>query len=302
LQVFCLTRLSLMAEAQEAAEIALDYARKYADPDVLAKTLGNVFTYYQGVDISRAVEVIEESIEILDQLGEHNLKATSMINLGYIYTQSGLFQRGEETFKKSLELAEQLENPRLIAYNQLNLGLAYYRLEEYQVAQGLLERTLIACDEIEDNFAKGSCLTYLGLNFEGVKNYILAEGNYQKAWETLNQVGAPGFAMDARAGMARCALENDHLERAETYSNEVCGFLGEDSAQGMEFPILAYLTCARVYEKLGDQERRVQSIENGRQQLMERAQNISDPVWQKVYLEQIPEHQEILDAIDNLGS
>ena len=90
-----------MEEAHETADLALAYARKYGVQDILAKTLANAFTYFQLVDISRAVKLIEESIEILDQLGEHNLKATSMINLGYIYTQSGFFQRGEETFKRS---------------------------------------------------------------------------------------------------------------------------------------------------------------------------------------------------------
>ena len=59
----------------------------------------------------------------------------------------------------------------------------------------------------------------------------------------------------------------------------------------MEFPILAYLTCARIFEKLGDQERRQRSIEDGYQVLMERADKISNHEWRNTYLEDIPEHQ-----------
>jgi len=235
--------------------------------------------------------LIEEAIDILDQLGETNLKATSMINLGYLYTQSGFFQRGEETFKRSLELAEQIENPRLIAYNQINLGLTYYRLGIYKKALELLERTLISCQEIQDTFAQATCQTYLGMTFEGNGDCKQAEKNYHSAWETLSQVGAPGYAMDARAGMARCALIEGDIERAKAFSDEVCEFLGEESSQGMEFPILAYLTCARIFERLEDQERRQQSIEDGYMVLMEHAKKINKHEWRKTYLEDIQEHK-----------
>ncbi|MGB3700147.1 MAG: hypothetical protein WA997_02660, partial [Anaerolineales bacterium] len=57
--------------------------------------------------------------------------------------------------------------------------------------------------------------------------------------------------------------------------------------------ILAYLTCARICEKLGDQERRQQIIANGHEQLMKRAEKISDPEWKNVFLEQLPENHQL---------
>jgi predicted ATPase/class 3 adenylate cyclase len=290
LKVVCLTFLGEMDKAHEAADLALKNARELADDETLAKTLGNVFSYYQLVDVSRGVRLIEESIEILDRLGEHNLKTTSMINLGYIYTQSGFYDRGENTFKRSLELAEELENPRLIAYNQLNLGLTYFRLGKYEKAHDYLERTLVACRDIHDTFALAACQSYLGLTFEGSGDYELAESRFCEAWESFNQIGAPGYAMDALSGMARCALETGHLEQAGKHSKEICTYLDENGSQGMEFPILAYLTCARVFEQTGDDERRWLSIEKGYEQLMERAEKISDPEWRKIYLEEVQEN------------
>jgi class 3 adenylate cyclase/tetratricopeptide (TPR) repeat protein len=293
LKIVCLTFLGEMEEAHEIADLALKYARELDDDETLAKTLGNVFSYYQLVDISRGVGLIEESIEILDRLGEKNLKATSMINLGYIYTQSGFYRQAEETFKRSLKLAEALENPRLIAYNQLNLGLIYYRLGEYEQGRATLERTQNICREINDTFALAACHSYLGLNLEGISQYDLAASSYSEAWETFCQVGAPGYAMDALSGMARCALEIGQLDQARNHSLEICTYLEENGSQGMEFPILAYLTCARIFEQTGDEERRRESIEKGHQQLMERAEVISDLEWRKTFLESLPENQGI---------
>jgi hypothetical protein len=88
-------------------------------------------------------------------------------------------------------------------------------------------------------------------------------------------------------------------ELALERSNEICSYLEENGPEAMEFPILAYLTCARVYEKTGDQERRQKSIEDGYKQLMERAEKISDPEWRRVYLEEVQENQEIGGLTNN---
>jgi len=254
--------------------------------------LGNVFTYYQVEDISRAVQVIEESIEILDRLDQYNLKAMSMINLGYIYTQSGLFQRGVETFQRSLEIANRIENPRLVAYNQLNMGLAYYRLGDYPNSYQCLEAAQTMLVEINDTFAGATCQTYLALNHEASGQYDLAEKLYQEAYESLT---APGYAMDALAGIARCALEMGKLEVALEHTEEICTYLEQNGSEAMEFPILAFLTCARVFEGAGDQERRQKSIEDGYKQLMERAEKISDAEWRKIFLKEIQENIKIKD-------
>ncbi|MCJ7661095.1 MAG: AAA family ATPase [Anaerolineales bacterium] len=298
LKVVCLTRLGEIETAQETADLALNYARKLGDDDILAKVLGNVFTYYHVVDISHSVQLIEESVQILDRLGDRNMKATSMINLGYIYTQSGYFQRGVDTFNSSLEIAKAIENPRLVAYNQLNMGLAYYRLGDHENSYQCLAAAQINLGEINDTFAKATCQTYLGLNHEATNQFELAVDCYAETYAILTQVGAPGYAMDALAGSARCALEMGNMEAASQYSSEICEYLEKNGSEAMEFSILAYLTCARVFEKSGDQERRQKTIDDGYQQLMERAEMISDQEWRNVFLEKVPEHLKITEKYD----
>jgi class 3 adenylate cyclase/tetratricopeptide (TPR) repeat protein len=215
MKVVCLTLLGELDQARDAAELALAYARQVGDDDTLAKVLGNVFTYYQVVDISRAVRLIKESIEIEDRLGDLNIKSISMINLGYIYTQTGLFKEGVDTFKSSLEIATRLENSRMVAYNQLNMGLAYCRLGDHERSFESLETAQHILGEIGDIFAGATCQTYLGLNHEATGKCDLAAELFKEAYETLKQVGTPGYAMDALAGIARCALEMGNLAQAD---------------------------------------------------------------------------------------
>ena len=294
LKVVCLTLLGEMDQAKVTAEQALAYARQLGDDDTLAKVLGNVFTYYQVVDISSAVQLIQESIEIEDRMGDLNLKATSMINLGYIYTQTGLFKEGVDTFNSSLEIAMAIENPRLVAYNQLNMGLAYYRLEQYQEAAGILEQAQQGLEQINDSFALATCHTYLGMVNEATGQWQTAVDLFSGAHEKLKQLGVPGYAMDALAGTARCALAMGNQALAMQYAHEICEYLEQKGSEAMEFPILAYLTCARVFEGSGDQERRQKVIEEGYEQLMARAEKMNDNHWQAIFLDSIKENRGIL--------
>jgi ATP/maltotriose-dependent transcriptional regulator MalT len=137
----------------------------------------------------------------------------------------------------------------------------------------------------------------MGMTFEGSDDLDTAEKNFETAWETFNQIGASGYAMDALSGLARCALETGKLDQARKNSIEICTYLEENGSQGMEFPTLSYLTCAKVFEGTGDEERRRDSIEKGYQQLIERAEKISDPVWKRTYLKEVSENNSIQEKM-----
>ena len=186
-----------------------------------------------------------------------------------------------------------IENPRLVAYNQLNMGLAYYRLEQYQEAGEILEQAQQGLEQIHDSFALATCHTYLGMVNEAAGQWESAVDRFDLAHKKLEQLGVPGYAMDALAGTARCALAMGNPALARQFSSEIYEYLEQNGSEAMEFPILAYLTCARVFEGSGDQERRQKVIEEGYKQLMARADKISDPEWREVFLEKLIENQEI---------
>ncbi len=58
----------------------------------------------------------------------------------------------------------------------------------------------------------------------------------------------------------------------------------------------AYLSCAEIFEALGEREEARRSVEAGYQELQERAGKISDPEWRKSYLENVPEHRTITET------
>ncbi len=293
LKVACLTRLGEMHEAGKTADLALNHAFQLKHDDTFARTLINVSIYYENGDIFKAVNLLNQAIDVLGQLNDQNLEASCLMNIGYLYILSGFPDSGIPKLERSLKIAELLGNRRLIAYNKLNLGLANIRLSKYLEALDILNDTASQISDINDQFANGECQSYLGLALESSGQFKLAERHFNNAWEMFNQIEAQGYAMDALAGQTRCFLNIGQLDQAIRSSERIWDFLTQNNPEGMEFLILAYLTCAEVFEKIGDDHRRRKCVEEGYQQLMNRAEKISDPNWKKNYIQEVPEHFDI---------
>ena len=101
------------------------------------------------------------------------------------------------------------------------------------------------------------------------------------------------MAADALAGLARCALAEGQREAARGHVNELWEYLQKHGAHGMEFPIKAYLTCADLFEALGDAPRGRAAAEEGRLELIRRAGKISNTEWRDSFMENVPEHRAI---------
>ena len=65
-------------------------------------------------------------------------------------------------------------------------------------------------------------------------------------------------------------------------------------------PILAYLTCSRAFEKIADFQTSQEILKSGYQVLMQRATQISDQAWRSSFLENVPEHKELIRHINEV--
>jgi hypothetical protein len=110
--------------------------------------------------------------------------------------------------------------------------------------------------------------------------------------------GVPGYANDALAGQIRCLLALGRLEEARASNDELWQRLSKEGAEGMEFSILAYETCADLFEASGDTAQSRLAIEKGCAELRVRAERIGDLTWRQAFLENVPEHHRFVLRCD----
>jgi hypothetical protein len=82
---------------------------------------------------------------------------------------------------------------------------------------------------------------------------------------------------------------------ARQYTGEVWDHLKTDGSGAMEFPVLAYLTCADVFEATRRQKAARRALKAGYQELVHRADRVGDADWRRSFLEQVPEHRRLVE-------
>lgn len=288
------THLGDLSGASQSAQQAVDRAAESGDADAQARNLTNVSIYYIATgNLYDAYQLQLRQVDLAHKLGNIDSEGAGLCNLGYGYLMAGFYEKGRLALEKSLKLAESLSSSSVIAYNLLNLGLAYWRIGETEAAFTTLKSAVAILDKIGDSFGKAAGCVYLGLVCELNKDFTEAIRSYNKAEKIFQKMGMTGYTQDALAGVARCERVLGNHEDSYRCADAVWEHLEKYQAQGMEFPMLASLTCAKIFLANDNLLKARESVEWGCRTMLQKADKISDPEWRFSYLENVPEHREL---------
>ncbi len=264
------------------------------DDKTLSRTLTNIAVFYTEIgDIARGIELLSQSVEVNHRLGDRYGEAIGLGNLGYDYVQLGLPEKARAALERAVDLAKMIGARQQHAYHLLNLGLAFWRSGDTQAAQRALAQAIPEISAIGDSFGQAASLSYQGHVLEGLGQESEAYPRFAEAQEIFTRIGMPAYGMDALSGLARCDLSAGLVDQARQRAGQVWEFLQQHGPEGMEFPVWAYLTCARIYLAASDDESSRSTVRAGYRELITRAEKISDLAWRKSFLENIPEHRVI---------
>lgn len=293
-KVICLGRLGDIQAAQATADQILMRAYE-VDEKTSVQVLSNLAVYYiESGDLAKAAQFHSEQVELGHRLGDRYAEGHALNNLGYAFVCLGMFQAGQRALEQSLEMYRPIGVRRDAVYAGLNLGLAHWRMGNNQVALELLEKMERETIALNDLFGRAAGLAYVGLVQETANHLTRARECFRQAAELYEKIGVRSYAMDAYAGLARIALTEGKLAEARTGAMKVWDFLQQNGAQGMEFPVRAYLTCADVFEAAGEAEIARAAVEEGYRELNQRANKISNVQWRQSFLDNVPEHRQIV--------
>ncbi|HLF29055.1 MAG TPA: adenylate/guanylate cyclase domain-containing protein [Anaerolineae bacterium] len=293
-------RLGDLDGADATAQEALAGARE-VDEATAARAMNNVAVYYvESGDLAKAAQLHSEQAAISHRLGDRAAEANALGNLGYDYSLLGMYELGRAALEQALQMHQALGARRQSAYMLLNLGLVHWRSGNVTAARQVLKQVQSELAELGDTFGRAAGLSYLALALEHSGNMASAQWRFERARDIFQGMGVLGYAMDASASLARCALAQGNQDEARRYVEEVWGYVQQYGAHGMEFPLRAYQACAEVFEALGEPDRSRAAVEGGYHELIRRAEKISNIGWGKSFLVNVPEHCALLDLWDRL--
>src|SRR6185295_2301294 len=122
-----------------------------------------------------------------------------------------------------------------------------------------------------------------------------AQHIYQRSLELRRELGQANLAIDPLAGLARVALATGDFAQAQAYATEIADYLAENTPDGADEPLRAYLTCYEVL-RASDVSRANKLLRAAHDILQERASQIADPVDRQSFLERVAAHRTIAQA------
>lgn len=296
LQAVLLSRQGDLKAATLAAEKALLHVRASNQEEVLAKTLINIGSVFsEAGDIGKSIQLFIEGIQVSRQMGNQLGATIGLENLGYNYLQMGLFEMGRDILEQAVVQAQSIGNLHNRMLAQLNIASCLIRMKDAEGALTLLDQIGREASRLGDTFSRAVCQTYTGMALEQKGEIRDASGHFAEAYSALKEMGVHSYAIDAQAGLARCNLLESQIEKARLEANKIWEYLKQSGSSGLEAPILTYLTIARVFDAAGDSESARTVIEKGIADLSERAARISNPEWVTSYMNNFPEHREIIE-------
>jgi len=300
--VFIFTTEGDLGSAAALVDQALDTAAHTGDNNILARALTNLAPYYQAIgDIAQSVQLLQQQVEINHQQGNRLGESLGLINLGYYLLSLGQFETGHNLLERAVQSADSIDARRCVAYGLLNLGLADWRLGQLEAAGEVLQRSLNVLQSLEDQRGLVARQFYLGLVLESAGSFPAAAAQFEAARDAFKSLGMSAQVNEAQAGLARIALQCNELHHAEMLATQLVAFMQQDGAQGFEFPILVYLTCARIFQALGESSHFQQILEKGIQELYATADRISDTHWRDIFLHTVPENHTLIDLASAQG-
>jgi class 3 adenylate cyclase/tetratricopeptide (TPR) repeat protein len=294
LKVFCEVNLGHLEAAARTSSAAMQCAQELGDDEVMARTLNNISIYYTETgDMGRSTQLLERQLEIIKRMGNVEGEVIGLSNLGYVYILLGIPEEAIPMLQRGIQLAQENGLRNFYSFGRLNLGLAYLRSSDLTQALAELDQCLPELKAMDDilNYAIGH--TYLALAREQSGQVEEALSTFKQAAVMLKEIGTQGNMFDAEAGLVRCLHALHQVEQAQQHVTPLWDYLLHHSGARMEFPVMAYETCADAFYSAGQALLARRAIGAGYGELIIRTGKISLPKWRQSFLERVPENLRI---------
>jgi len=245
-------------EAESALAILDPIGHDIRSDAIRAQCLNNLGTIYrQQGEIGRAIEVLQQSIGILEQRGLKGLMGKTMNQLAVLYTVKADYDRAIELNGQALKIMEEIGDKMMIGGIYGNLGVIYAHRGDTERALECHKKHSAIAEAIGDKRSMGVAFNNLGRIYGGQReHYDQALASFQRAQGIFEEIGDQMSACAALGNMAIIHLEQNEPEQAEHELLRTEQILTAIGNKEMLVNTYNYLTLVQLAKKTAIEEAR----------------------------------------------
>lgn len=257
--------------------------------------LNNVGNIYQFLgQYEEALAHYQRSLEIRRELGDRWGEGISLDNLGGLYQSLGRYDEALRLHQQALKLRQELGDRVGEADTLENLGMLCVNTGKSHEARVSVEKALEVRRQLGERRGQGYCLYILGHCCRDQGDVRQALEHYQAARALFAELGLKAEYMLTLSaeGAAHLALRERHEALAR--SSEAIGLL--EGGQECATPQEVCFNHAQVLSALGQEIPARAYVQRAYQEVMERAEKITEPQHRRIFLTDVRINRQIVQA------
>jgi tetratricopeptide (TPR) repeat protein len=281
-----------LASFQQALALWQGLGHQISQGIVLAY-LGQV--YYDMGQLQAARQSYHQALALHRTVGDRAGEALTRYGLAKIERSLGNYPAAAQLFEEALTFYQSIGDRYQEAYCLYDLGFLQARQANYKTALIFLEESVALLKELDAPWwALVKALIYYSWTLQEAGQLEKAQEVIVEALETERDTQQRVAMVEDTLLWGRVALALADLDLAVRCARQVLHFIERQGTQGIEHPVMVYLTCYRILQASGHPNEAETVLAQGRQYLNRQANQIEDPLLREKYLSQIPENREIL--------
>lgn len=155
----------------------------------LATSFNNIaqVQFYQG-EHAQALQVYQDSLKLMQGIGNRYGIAASHINIGNVYRDQGDYQAALENYKESFNISQAIGSRRGMAIALLNMGGVRHDEGDYNHALEYFQQSLQISREIDAKREQTTALTGIGNLYHDQGDYGLALKTHQEGLQLKREL------------------------------------------------------------------------------------------------------------------
>jgi tetratricopeptide (TPR) repeat protein len=275
---------------EQALYIASTVGNRRREGAILAN-LG-IVAVEQG-DYTGARIYYQKGLRIQQAIGDRDSVGITLNNLGNLFLYLGAYAEAKRYYQQALDIHQETGARAPESDSVGNMGLLLHLLGENETARKYCLQALRITQETGNRSRQATMWMKLGHALLGLEQPEEATEAYRESLALRRELDQPNLATEPLAGLARVALAQGDLARAQACVEEILSHLETGTLHGTISPFEVYLTCYRVLK--ASQDPRAQEILNtAHDRLQEWAARITDEGLRRSFLERVAAHREIV--------
>ncbi len=243
--------LSQYSKAIEYMQEALEIYTEEDDQPNIAKCYNNIGNIYNKLNLyNKAMEYHLLSLKLEEEQNDEKGIISSLNNIGNVLQNIDEFNQALQYYQNALDLSYQIKDNESIGITLNNIGNIYLTQEKFESALDYYNQSLVIKEEIADDSGIATTYNNIGMAYQGLGSTAEALKNHDISLNMMKKLKNGNGIASAYFHIGIIHFEESDFEKASFYINNALSYA--KNYDNKQILLSSYKILEKIYYKQAD--------------------------------------------------